>query len=343
MGDRIRPDLSIIVVSFNTREITIRCLASIVTQTRGLVHELIVIDNCSTDGSAAAIASAFSQVRLIRNQVNIGYGPALNVGLMAGTGEFLMILNSDIEFVDNPAKILLDRIRAVPGRVGAIGPQILNPDGTVAPSARRTTLSKTMLAVSVINRHFGIKRLMPERLLREHFSAVFGRWHDNYARHDRPRDAEFVDGMAVLFRRSALEQSGLFDEQIFFGYDIQDLSNRIRAEGWAIEFFPAAKLIHLGHASGKRVRRIIIDIHLSELIYYSKYAPRHLAVLRYSMILSARAKKAMLALRRLVFGDSQRVLEEESIYAAIIQLAKNFKSDQAITRQSIPTLPRQSR
>src|SRR5205807_877823 len=137
-------------------------------------------------------------------------------------------------------------------------------DGTDAPTARRATTSKLMIALSIINRHFYFKRFLPEPWMRKYLGFLLRRWHDNYASQDLPRNVDFVDGMCVLVKREVLQQVGLFDELYFFDMEIMDLSNRIRKHGWNIEFFPGARVIHLAHATRKKNPRLLIETHRSE-------------------------------------------------------------------------------
>lgn len=326
-------DLSIVIVSYNTREITRQCLESIRRETRDLNYEVIVVDNNSTDGSVEMIRRDFGWVTLIRNDENKGFAAAQNRGLKHASGRSMFILNSDVFLLDNTAKILHEELHTGTWRLGAVGPQILNADGSVAPSARRAFRSRFIVALGIVNRLFPVKALLPsERWLRHRLGWCLGRWHDTYAPHDSPREVDFVDGMCVLAKREALEETGLFDEQFFFDFEILDLANRLRAKGWTIRFTPRARAVHLGHASRKKLSRTRVETHRSELIYCAKHQPEMLSFVRRFMQLVVGAKLLCLT----ASGPGGR--EARELCREILRVCRNF--DPSIARRSdrIPTL-----
>ena len=125
--------LSIIIVSFNTRRLTLNCLVSIKKTTNFQDVEVIVVDNASTDGSPQAIKDQFPQVKLIANTNNTGFAKANNQGIKASRGEYVMLLNSDT-LVKPEALIQLVEFMDTHPKVGIIAPQLLNPDGTIQPN-----------------------------------------------------------------------------------------------------------------------------------------------------------------------------------------------------------------
>src|SRR5688572_6894845 len=108
------PELSIIIVSYNTRDITLACLESVYAQTKRTSFELIVLDNASSDGSADAIAARFSQVNLVRHQTNLGFASGNNLAAKRATGTFLLLLNPDTVVLDGAIDKLMDFARANP-------------------------------------------------------------------------------------------------------------------------------------------------------------------------------------------------------------------------------------
>ena len=331
-------DLSIVIVSYNTRDVIFSCLNSIVHQTNGLEYEIIVVDNASTDDSVEMIRNKFPSVTLVCNSENRGFASAQNIGLRCAHGRFLLILNSDVLFVGNTAKRMVEHLQNGPSDAGVIGPQILNPDGTAAPSARRSHLSKPMIVLSIINRYFNFKRYLPESFLRKHFGFILANWHDNYACLEHARQVDFVDGMCVLVKREALEQAGLFDEQFFFDYEITDLSNRIRVHGWKIEFFPGAQAIHLPHSSRKKNPQIIFATCRSELVYYSKYSPDYIPIIKYITYLIIAMKifwhKTVLLFRK----NNHNSIDFLNIYKIIFSIYRDFDSSAVINNKMVPSL-----
>jgi len=333
--------LSIVIASYNTRDITRRCLEAVAADTAGLDYEVVVVDNGSTDDSAAMIEREFPWVQLIRNTENRGFAAAQNVGLQRARGRYLLVLNSDVLLVGRSAAAMVHHLQSGPSRLGAVGPQVLNPDGHVTPSARRALLPRPVLALGVVNRHFSFKRLLPEAWMQRRLGFLLGRLHDNYVTHSSPREADFVDGMCVLFKREALQETGLFDEQFFFDYEIVDLSNRLRALGWRIAFCPEARAIHLGHASRRQVRRTIVETHRSELIYHAKYAPQYIPFLRRITIAVVRLRMLTLRARLCIRPRDARAREYLGLCQDIVCITRQFQPSSVWRDQRIPALDRQ--
>jgi len=332
-------DLSIVIASYNTRDVTRRCLQTIIEQTTGLEYEIIVVDNASTDGSVAMIGTEFPSVKLLCNQENVGFAAAQNAGLRQTRGRYVLILNSDAFFVGNVAKLLVEYLENGPANLGVVGPQILNPDGTVAPSARRAILSRPMIALGIINRHLNFKRFLPsEVMLRKVFGFLLARWHDNYAPHDTIIQVDYLDGMSTLVKREVLEQTGLFDEQFFFDFEIIDLSNRIRTHGWRMDFFPGVQVMHLGHVSRRKLRRVVVETHRSELIYYAKYAPQHVPLVKTVAWLVVSLKLLMLRASLFFSAIDEEKREWLHLYEQIMSLCRNFEPTSVWRNERIPAL-----
>jgi GT2 family glycosyltransferase len=274
-------DLTVTIASYNSCQITRQALESIRRETHGLDYEVIVVDNASTDGSAEMVARECPWVRLIRNDRNLGFAAAHNAALAQSRGRFLLVLNSDVLFIDNPAGKMIGRLREARPDVGIVGPQILNPDGSLAPSSRRRIFySRRLVALSAVNQSFPFGRLLPMDQARRYCGRLLGRVHDNFDPPAAAQEVEWIDGMCMMFRREVLEQTGLFDEQYYFDYENADLLIRVRVCGWRILFDPAISIIHLGGYSRRKVSRIMIESHRGQLIYFAKYRPDCLPMLR---------------------------------------------------------------
>jgi GT2 family glycosyltransferase len=331
-------DLSIVIASYNTCNLTCRCLRSICRQTRELEYEVIVVDNCSRDDTVSTIEREFPRVRLFRNDENRGFAAAQNRGICEARGRYVLILNSDVLLVGNAAKVLVDRLEYGPRELGVAGPQILNPDGTIAPSARRALHSLLVIGLGIVNRHFNLKRILPETLMRRRLGFLLERWHDNYAPHRAPRQVEYVDGMCVMVKREVLEQTGLFDEQFFFDWEIVDLSNRIRASGWKIEFWPEAQVVHRAHSSRRKVSSIIVETHRSELIYYAKYAPGKVWPIRQMVILVVLLRLLLLLMNLRVSRVECGRSDEIDLCREILRVCRHFDVSSVWTNERIPAL-----
>ena len=231
------PLLSVIIVSYNTRELTLRCLREISAnlEREAVDFEICVVDNASRDGSAEAIAREFPGVQLIASQENLGFGPANNRGFAATTGEFLFLLNTDAFVKAGALRTLVDFLRAHP-KASAVGPQLLNEDGSLQASCW-----KFPSPVRVWLEALGLARVFSShpRL------GDYYRWA-----HDAQRSVDFVIGAALLVRRAVVEKVGGFDEKFFLYAEESDWQKRMRDAGWEIWFTPDAQVTHLGGASG---------------------------------------------------------------------------------------------
>jgi len=229
----------VVIVSFNTRDTTLRCLRALAEDVAawGEAVEIFVVDNASHDGSAAAIRAEFPAVCLIESGVNEGFGPANNRAFERASGELFFLLNSDA-FVHPGALATLAAFMRAPenAKVGAVGPKLFNADGTPQascwkfPSPARAWLEA-----------LGVTRLFPHT---SEFGDYF-RWA-----HDRSATVDFVIGAALLVRRTVYEEVGGFDAEFFLYAEETDWQKRMSAAGWTVAFCPDALVTHLGGASG---------------------------------------------------------------------------------------------
>jgi GT2 family glycosyltransferase len=227
--------VSAIVVSFNTRAMTLDCLKALESTLEGVHSEIIVVDNASTDDSVKAIRENFPRVRLIARETNGGFGAANNEGMRVAKGRFFLLLNSDA-FPERMAVPALLAFMTDNPRAGAVGPRLSNADGSLQISCHP-------------------------------FPSPLFAWLENlwltrgYARwaHDCVRRVDFVIGACLLVRRETYEQVGGFDETFFMYSEEADWQRRMRDAGWERVFVPAARVTHLGGASGAaeeaRIRR----------------------------------------------------------------------------------------
>ena len=224
--------MSAIVVSHNSRAHLPRCLDTFAAQ----VDETIVVDACSTDGSADLVARAHPEAILVRQTENRGYGAAVNAGAAQAGGDLLLVLNADTWAMEGAVAALEAALDAAP-RAGAAGPRLLNVDGSVQQSVRGFP-TPWRLATE----YFFLRWLAPRsRALNAFYAAGFD--------HRSPRVAEFVVGAAMLVKRDAFDELGGFDPD-FFMYDEEvDFCFRLAEAGRETLFVPAAEVVHVGGAS----------------------------------------------------------------------------------------------
>lgn len=271
--------IGVVIVSYNTRELLQRCLASL----RGCGRPLrsVVVDNASCDGSPAMVRDQFPEVELLAPDQNLGFAGGTNLGLRAGLGiglaepaphlpppsalppEYVLLLNPDTVVHPEAIEMLADFLDAHP-RVGAVGPRLLNPDGSLQPAAFRfPTLSMTLLDL------FPPGEVLPGRLYNSW-------WHGRYPqeRADLPFPIDHPLGACILTRRSVLEQVGVLDPGFFMYAEEIDWCYRVRQAGWSIWQQPAARVTHVGGASTSQFRaRMQVALYASRLRFFRKHYP----------------------------------------------------------------------
>jgi GT2 family glycosyltransferase len=232
------PDLSVVIVSWNTREILRDCLRSVATQLAAVPHEVIVVDNDSADGSADMVRDDFPAVRLVRNQANVGFGAANNQAMQIARGRWFLLLNSDTRLEDDSVARLFADVREEPG-IGVAHCRLTYPGGRTQHTAYRfPTLRLAILEDLAFYKFLGPRRA-GEVLL------------NGYWDHDRERDVDWVAGAFMLLPREVFEQTGGFDEGIFMYGEDMEWCRRIRDLGWRIRFYPRATIVHLDHSSSE--------------------------------------------------------------------------------------------
>lgn len=225
-------DVSVVVVAYNVREHLERCLSAVA----GGAHEVVVVDNASTDGSAELVRERFSSVRLLELPENRGFGAANNAGMEAASGRWFLLLNPDAWPVEDGIEKLVAFADARP-RAGVVGPRLRNPDGSLQASVRgHPTLWR------LATEYLFLRRLAPgSRALNAFYGAGFD--------HQREREVEVLKGAVLLLRRTAAEEVGGFDPDFFMFGEEMDLCYRVRQAGWSVLFTPEAEFVHVGGAS----------------------------------------------------------------------------------------------
>ena len=229
------PTVSVIIVSYNTREMTLDCLRTLQSQLDQPPTEIWLVDNGSTDGSADAVAVQFPRVRLIRNAANRGFGAANNQAIREATGEFVLLLNTDAFPKPGAVGAMVDLLRRRKD-VAVVGPRLLNRDGSLQRSCYRFPSPGRALC-----EHSLLTSAFPNNPI----TGDYRGWN-----HDCERNVDFVGGACMIVRRAAIEQVGLFDETFFFYAEETDWCRRFHHAGWRVAFTPDAEVTHIGGASG---------------------------------------------------------------------------------------------
>ena len=245
----VEPDISISLVNTDNRDLLLACLESLPGAADGITLQTIVIDNASTDGSAAAVRERFPGAEVVEREQRHGFGANHNEAIRRSAGRYVLVLNEDTVLHPGSLTAMCRFMDQNPG-VGAAGPRILYPDGREQPSAFHfPSPARVALTTLTLQRAFWIQ-----------------------SRGEAIRKVDWVCGAAILARRIALEAIGGFDEQLFIYSEDPDLCLRLRDAGYATAYFPLASLVHLENAStGGVPERRIAEMERSRAVYARKH------------------------------------------------------------------------
>ena len=298
------PNLSVIIVSYNTREITLACLRSVYDRTCDIESEVIVVDNASADGSAQAIAALYPQVKLIINKKNRGFAAANNQGLNIARGKYTLLLNSDTVVLDGALDKLLAFAESRP-KAGVIGGRTVRPDGTLALNCFEPAGLFNLL-ISACALH----RLYPR-------SRTWGRARLTYWDYATPRRVPVVAGCFMLVRRAAMTDVGLLDERFFMYAEEMDWCVRFSTAGWEVWYTPDSSIIHYGGMSAAQSPTQMSRTAQSSLILFlKKYHKGPYVTLCRAVLLSGLILRMPMRLARaLLYGRDRLGSEIRQQYA----------------------------
>ncbi len=253
--------LGIVIIHYNTPEDLGRCLASLGEHPPSCAHEVVVVDNASTEPGLDELQARFPEVRWLRNADNRGYARGCNQGLATVAADYHLVLNPDIVVLPGALDALLDFADQRP-RAGIVGPQLLNLNGTVQESCRRFYTLRTLL----LRRTFLGKLFPGSRTVSLHLMHDFD--------HASERAVDWVLGGCMLVRREALDRCGAMDERFFLYFEDVDWCYRMWQCGFEVVYCPDARFVHRHRrASAKGIRSRSFWLHLGSLIsFYEKWS-----------------------------------------------------------------------
>ncbi len=260
---RAQPDVSVIVVNYNTAHLLRDMWSALAAARGGLSIEVIVVDNASRDDSVELLQTdpMFATARLILNKDNVGFGRANNQALAQAVGRYVLLLNTDAFVSADTLTKTVARMDESP-ECGVIGVKLVGRDGSVQPSCRSfPTPWNLFLARSGLSRLFTKTRMVDDAT-----------WDEN-----RSQECDWVPGCYLLTRKTLLDRIGLFDPRYFLYFEEVDFCRRVRLAGWRIDYCADTTVIHLGGESAKSdaaltaVGRQISVLQIeSELLYFRK-------------------------------------------------------------------------
>jgi len=290
------PELTVSIISYNTRSLLRACLSSVYEKAKGVGFEVIVVDNNSTDDTPEMLRRDFPQVQLIENRENLGFAGANNQAIRKGKGKYVLFLNPDSIFSSGS---LSQMIRFMDGHpeVGALGCKILNADRTIQTSnAHFPNLFTEFL------RAFQLKKILPSARIRskigERYSHLLGSTLGEYLRvywdSGRVRPVSWATGACLLVKRKAVEEIGLMDEGFFMYYEDTDLCYRMHQKGWKVCYFPFFEVIHyVGESNGKFNPEVFVQRQKSMYHYFRKHQSEVAVLLLNLIVRSALALRLM--------------------------------------------------
>lgn len=289
--------LSVVIVNYNVKYFLEQCLHSLEQAAAGIDHEVIVVDNASTDGSTEYITARFKNIKWMACRENNGFSKGNNIAIAHAKGKYILMLNPDtivtreaiegcIEFMDTHSD------------AGACGVYMLRTDGTFAPESRRG-LPTPFVAFCKMS---GLARLFPQ-------SRTFGRYYMQYLDNNRVNPIEIISGAYMMLRHDTIEKTGTLDENFFmYGEDI-DLSYRILKQGYRNYYIPQRILHYKGESTNKSSYRYVHTFYRAMQLFFKKHYSH------YSMVVSLPINIAIWTRAMLAYVGNQfihrKVTQEE--------------------------------
>lgn len=237
-------DLSIIIVNYNVKEFLHNSIESIIKASRDFSTEIIVVDNASSDGSVEYISKSFPYVKIIANEINLGFGKANNQALEISTGKFIVIINPDTIVKEDTFQNVIEFFKITP-QAGMVGCKVLNPDGTLQLACRRSFPGLWTSFTKVT----GLSNLFPN-------SRFFAKYNLTYLDENQTYEVDAISGSFMVLKREVYEKIGGFDPQFFmYGEDL-DLCYRTKQAGYKVFYLHTTEIIHY---KGESTRRSPLD------------------------------------------------------------------------------------
>jgi len=262
--------LSIIIVSWNTRDLLADCLDSVYENPPNGRFEIIIVDNASSDGSADMVRQRFPQARLIAKEENVGFAKGNNEAIPFCSGEYVLLLNPDT-VVKPDALAALTHFMDTHPEAGAAGSRLLNPDGSLQTSC------------------YPAPKLTRELWRLFHLDAVrpYGEYRMHKWSTDAAREVDVIKGASLIFRREVLEKVGFLDGAYFMYSEEVDLCLRVQRADWRLYWVPQSQVVHYEGQSTKQIATdMFLQLYLGKLMYFRKHYGRFSGIL-YKFILAA--------------------------------------------------------
>jgi GT2 family glycosyltransferase len=260
--------LSVIILSYNTRELTLKCIGKVIESADWLKKEtkirseILVLDNASSDVSAEEIRKNYPQVKLITQDENTGFARGNNVAMKAANGDWLLLLNSDAFVKKETLTQVFDYVQLHP-EVDVLGSRLVNQDGSVQQSFGYFPTLQRVVALM-----FGVDNF-PE--VRKTYKSIHVRDVSRYA---YPQEVDWVTGAEVFLKKAVWKRTGGFDEKYFMYGEEMEWMYRMKKKGFKIWYVPVGEVVHLGGASTKNLGKMFASELKGYLYWYKKHNSR---------------------------------------------------------------------
>jgi len=273
MNIMTRIDLSIIIVSYNSKELTKKCLKTVFEMIKDVVFEVFVVDNASSDGSQEMVKKEFPFAKLIESNKNLGFAKANNLALPLAKGRYIFFLNPDTMILDQNI-VELVKFMDIHHEAGAVGPLILNANKTMQRQCKRGFPTFPNLFFY----YTGLWKMFPRS---QNWKMIAGGYFLTDRSDELVCEVDQLSGAAMLVRRSIVGQIGGMNEEYVMYWDDTDYCFRIKEVGKKIYYVPVAKIVHLGGAGGSQLHAFknLWYFHRGAVVFYRRYLLKRESVL----------------------------------------------------------------
>lgn len=285
-------DLSVIIVSFNTKELLKNCIESVVKNTFGIKYEVVIVDNGSKDGSVEFLKTLVrtARVKIILNKANIGFGGANNKGLRNAMGEYVLLLNSDTVIHNNVLGEMVEWMRQNTS-IGVSSCALKNSDGSIQGTGGYfPTLIRVFSWMTIQDFPFVDKLISPFHPMHD---RSFSKGDDFYK---KERELDWVTGAYMLIRKKTLNGVGYFDSDYFMYTEEVDLCYRIKRAGWKIIYLPKWCITHLSAASSSKENALLGEYKGVKTFYKKHYPSWQYPLLRILLKIGALGRMVLFGL-----------------------------------------------
>ena len=261
-----QPDLSVIIVNYNSGRLLKGCLQSVYQKLERLTFEIIVVDNGSIDGSVEMINQDFPKIDLLRNKENLGFAKAVNQGLRASQGRYALLVNPDAVFLNTAFDRLVQYMDQHP-KVGIAGPKVYDDESK--QSVQLSCRGFPSLMNGLFSRYSPLTKLFPNNRFAKRF--LMNDWT-----HDAIRNVDWVSGCCMLLRKDVWRELSLLDEEYPLFFEDVDICYRAHQTGWQVVYFPEVEIAHfVGSVRAQAPFRTIVERHTGLWRFYRKFYRKH--------------------------------------------------------------------